>query len=232
MKSQCSLVPAIVVLFIISCVMPGANSVEEGRISLLKQGDTLSGFEKIVVHFSQPVKEPEQVCFTFDPPLFSHSFRFSETADKAYIDPGEPMKGGHTYTLTLCNGVYSVDGKQFKGENARITFHTHPIEQEPNDTPQLADTIYDQMSATLSTSTDVDWFVIGDTGVYGFEFSQYDLLCSVVVMDSSENTISETITDKNTIITIPAEFSPPVFIAVNSFQNWNGGYYHIRLKRE
>lgn len=233
MFKRAGLMVGTVFVLLLCCILPQGPEGEDPVIELVGSSDTVSSFAPVAIVFSQPIKLSANVCLAFDPPNFSYSVVLSKTGDTARINMGVRLEGGTRYTLRLCESIKTDDGNLYRSGKDSVVFYTYPSEQEPNDSPSTADTVIDNITGTLSTIDDTDWFIFVDSTVQSFYFFQYDVNCSLLVVDGGGVALPPSqLQGQSGLYGVPSELEPPFFLSVQSKARSSGGHYRIKLVRD
>ncbi len=189
--------------------------------------DTVSPWGGLKVVFSEPVSDSEPVLFSFKPLFYSYSVAWNALRDTATIRFTEPLEGAQLYVLTLKQNVRSISGKIFDPSKDSIVFYTYPAEQEPNDKPELADTLRKCCFGTITTTNDTDIFIITDTSAFAVFLHSTGSQNTFMLKNCRDTALTiQDVRGSDTLI-IPDRFNPPYMVLVYSYLRSIGGYYEI-----
>ncbi|MFP4242400.1 MAG: hypothetical protein ACLFQB_12290 [Chitinispirillaceae bacterium] len=215
---------SVILLASLFCVVPEGIDSDTRTISRIGN-DTVSPYGQLVFTFSKPLEKNQIPWLEFYPPFFSFSYKLNSSSDTLYLELSEHLKGNTRYIIRP-----SQESGSFLDLSAHdsMGFHTFPIENEPNDSEDVCDTVRSEnIFGNLSRSDDTDIFLLRDTTVQKFHFHTFKgAMCSITLYNM-EGESSSAVKESEELFTIPEEMAPPVYMKISSVQLSNDGYYQI-----
>lgn len=139
------------------------TALEIERIDLL--GDTISPWGTLIFSFNVPVLDSNGVFSLMPDPGSGYSFKFNNTMDTAYLDITGSLLGRTLYTVGLNKDLEAENGSVILKDDLQFTFYTFPLEDEPNNNSETADTLNGIIYGVTEIKNDEDFFVIIDSSV-------------------------------------------------------------------
>ena len=207
------------------CVVPSDTPQTEFRFNHQGSIDTIAPFGSFPVSFSEPLNDSSGPELIFNPRFYSFVLTGSSTNDTFMVQLSEPLEGNTVYTIRLKNRIYSSGNSLFEPESDSLTVITRNLEQEPNNTIPLADTLRQMCFGSSAAVDDTDRYVItGRTGkVFLHSFGSQTRLSIDKV--SFFNPLRE-FTSHDTLA-IPDTTTFPLHVAVFPYLRSVGGYYEL-----
>lgn len=159
-----ALFTSLALLFFLSC-LPLANiePVEPFVMTRTGSDTTISPYGPVRIRFSSPIVDPDSVRFAFRPLFNEYRQTFNASHDTITIECILPLQGDAEYFMFLTSFVESEDGSLLRPGEDSLLLRTFPIEQEPNDSKNTADTLNSVIFGSVSAANDTDWYAIHDT---------------------------------------------------------------------
>jgi len=187
--------------------------------------DTIPPYGSFMLLFTRPVADPDSVQFIFNPPEECLS-AFDTTHDTVTFTLTQPLIGSTRYTIKLANPVHADDGAVIASDSVDLI--TAAIENEPNDSRDLADTVRTRIFGSVTTANDTDWFVVADTTVQSF-YLRSSISSSIFdLRDSLGRVVVQAVIAEPETLAVPVPAIRPLYVVVYARSNSNGGYYELR----
>lgn len=216
----------IICLTVFFCVVPTDSVEDEFRIMQGTVPDTISPWDSVAVVFSQPLSDT-LVLFTFSPPFYMYSLRMSETRDTIHLYFNEPLDGDTRYVIRFQEKIHSHNGDVLKPSDDSIVVVTSPVEQEPNGSVQLADTLVKCRFGSVGTVNDTDCFLISDDGPQSVYLVSHGAQTTFIFQDGEGTRSEERSFNALDTVPVPAAAVPPLYVMVTCYSRSVGGYYEL-----
>ena len=214
--------------FFLSCLpLATIEPVESFGMSRTGSGETISPYGPIQVRFSYPVLDPDSIRFAFQPLFTEYRQTFNDSHDTVTIECILPLLGDTEYYLILASSVESEDGSLLQPGEDSLLLRTFPIEQEPNNFRNIADSFKNIIFGSVSTVNDTDWFAIYDTTAASFYLKSTGSSSIFKLCDADSLSVRPQAFAAAETLDIPDSFNKPVHIAVFAFNRSNGGHYEL-----
>jgi hypothetical protein len=195
-------------------------------------GDTIAPFGSLKLRFTHPVMDPDSVLLSFQPQFTDYQLFLDSTKDTVALAFTQPLQARTRYSIHLAKAVSAEDGTLLFPSDDSIVVFTAAAEQEPNNTPALADTLRGKLFGQISMVDDSDWFAVPDTTLRTFYLkstgssSRFDICDAkgAPVAQLSAFAAAET-------LTVPSDCLHPLYIVVSAWNRENGGYYELGVAR-
>lgn len=179
-------------------------------------GDTLNPMPVLKFAFSDSINP--SLDFSFSPPVAQEYFiSFCKTNDTAALTFTEMLPGNTRYVLKLHTTVTAGNDPPLSPGSDSIVFVTARTENEPNDSPNLADTVFAPVVyGVLNTASDTDFYIV-PTQKKEYYFESAEPQTDYAVFDSLLRPV--TVTRRSGIadtFTIARDVVFPIYISVSS----------------
>jgi hypothetical protein len=216
----------VICLIIIFCVVPTDSVEDEFRIIPGTVPDTISPWDSVAVVFSQPLSDT-LVLFTFFPPFYMYSLRMSETRDTIHLHFAEPLDGDTRYVIRLEEKVTSSGGAVLEPSDDSVVVVTASVEQEPNGTVSLADTLTGRCFGSAGTVNDTDCFLISGEETECVYLVSHGSQTSFIFQDDEGTRSEERLFNESDTTPVPEDAAWPLYVIVFSYHRSVGGYYEL-----
>lgn len=214
-------------MIFLNCVIPSEPPKETFKMYLCVD-DTISPYSSIIIGFSSPIQDSQQINFHFDPLFLDYICEVNETKDTIEIIPSSPLKGNTRYKFHSENPLNSTEQSVITTTDT-LSFRTYPHEREPNNSIQTADILTGKAFGSVSNVNDTDVFSISNKKASGLYLKSESSQSIFSISDSTGKLIQKSKYRSMDSIMIPDSFAYPVYMQVYSYYRSNGGNYEIGL---
>jgi hypothetical protein len=191
--------------------------------------DTIAPWGTLTIVFSQPLDDTEIPTFFLRPTVHSYTALPVATRDTVFVRFTEPLSGNRRYLLRAQDSMTAKNSAVLRHTADSLVFFTWPAEQEPNNTPQLADTLFQRCFGTIATVNDTDWYIITNSSARAVYLSSVTTQSTFFLVSLAGTTTPVRSFKISDTLAVPDGFRSPFYAAVVSFNRSAGGYYEIGL---
>lgn len=202
------LIPPLFLVFFACTFDQGDDTkLEVERVDL--SGDTISPWETLIFGFNLPIVDSNTI-FTLNPdPGPVYNFKFNNTMDTLYFEITGRLSGNTLYQIGLNNDLEAENGSLILKDDLLFTFYTLPLENEPNNSKETADTLNDIIYGITEIKNDEDFFVIIDSSVN-----------NVILINDKKKSGFQILNNNNDVLSTNEELGDTLIGNISSNNEW------------